>query len=96
VGRTFGHAAPATTRAHRTPFAREGDQAIEAARRAPKPREAGCQSTTAEKVAELLFDEPRQAFAVAQVGGGRAEGLEVIADDLVQHALRRRPRLVGR
>jgi hypothetical protein len=37
-----------------------------------------------------------QAFAVAQAGGLRAEGLKVIADHLVQHALRGRPRLICR
>jgi hypothetical protein len=43
-----------------------------------------------------LLDEPGQPFSVAQTGGLRAEGFEVIADDLVHHALRRRPRLVCR
>ena len=67
-----------------------------AARRTPKPGEAAGQAAAAEEVAELLLDESRQPFPVAQTGGLRAERLEVIADHLVQHALRGIPRLIGR
>ena len=47
-----------------------------------------------EKVAKLLLDEPGEPFAIAQIGSLRAECLEVIADHLIQHALRRLPRLI--
>ena len=46
------------------------------------------------KVAKLLLDEPGKPFTLAQTGSLRAECLEVIADHLVQHALRRLPRLI--
>ena len=48
----------------------------------------------ADQIAELLLDKPGQPFTIAQVGGLRAEGLEVIADHLVQHPLRGVPRKV--
>ena len=67
-----------------------------AARRAPKPGEAGGQAAAAEKVAELLLDEAWQPFPVTQTGGLRAEGFEMIADHLIQHALRGIPRLILR
>jgi hypothetical protein len=43
-----------------------------------------------------LLDEPGQSFSVAQTRRQRAERLEVIADHLIQHTLRGRPRLVLR
>lgn len=42
----------------------------------------------AEKVPELLLDEPRQPFSVSQKGGLRAERLEVIDHDLVEQSAR--------
>ena len=75
---------------------RERHQSIEAARRTSKPGEAAGQAAAAEKVAELLLDESGQPFPVTQTGSLRAERLEVIADHLVQHALRGIPRLIGR
>ena len=40
--------------------------------------------------------DPGQSFPVTQTGGLHAERLEVIADHLVQHALRGIPRLILR
>ena len=90
------HAAPATARTKAAPFARERHEVIEPACRTPEPGDAGGQTATAEKVAELLLDESGQPFSVTQIRGLRAERLEVIADHLVQHALRGTARLIGR
>ena len=75
---------------------RERHEAVEAAGLAMKPRKPARQPAAAEELAELLLDEPRQAFAAAQPSGFRAERLEVIADHLVQHALLGTARLIGR
>ena len=69
---------------------------IEFARRAAEPGEAGGQTATAEKVEELLLHESGQPLSVTQTSGLRAKRLEVIADHLVQHALRGTARLIGR
>ncbi len=90
------HAAPATARTKAAPFARERHEVIEAARPTSQPGEAAGQAAAAEKIAELLLDEPKQPFPVAQTRGLRAERLEVIPDHLEQHALRGIPRLVRR
>ena len=43
-----------------------------------------------------LLDEPGQSFSVVQTRRQRTERLEVIADHLIQHTLRERPRRVLR
>jgi len=90
------HSAPATTRADRPPFTAEGHDPIETTLFAAEAREAAGQAPAAQKLAKLLLDKPRQAFPVAQTGGLRAEGLEVIADHLVHDTLRGNPRLIRR
>jgi len=96
VGGALGHPAAAAAWTHRPRFARERYQPVEAAVAAAKPREPAGERATPQKVPELLLDEPRQAFSVAQTRGLRAEGLEVIAHDLVERGLRGTPRFVGR
>jgi hypothetical protein len=49
-----------------------------------------------EEVTKLLLDKPGQALAVAQAGRLRAEGLEVLVDDLVEHTPGGTPRFVAR
>lgn len=46
------------------------------------------------KTSKRLFHKPRQTLTLPDVRGVCAEGFEVIANDLVQHAGVRRPRLV--
>lgn len=92
----LGHPPPTAARTERPAFARKRDQAIEAARRAAKPREATGQPAAAEIVPKLVFDEPRQALPVAEAGGLRAEGLDVFVHNPVEHALGGMPRLVAR
>ena len=89
------HAAPATARTDRAALARKRQEAIETAPGASKPSETARQTATPQKVAELLLDESRQPFPVTQTGRLRAERLEVIADHLEQHAVRRIARPVG-
>jgi hypothetical protein len=43
---------------------------------------------------ELILDEPWQALALARTRGVLAEGLEMITNDLVQHAPGRGPGLI--
>jgi len=98
VRRAFGHAPAATTGTEPAAFAREGHEAIVAAPIAMKPCESGRgrQASAGQKVAKLLLDEPRQAFAVSKRRRLCAEALEVFDDDLVQHAVGGLPRLVAR
>jgi len=63
---------------------REGQEALEGAVGAPKPREAVGQDPAREELAELLLDEAGQAVSVAAVRGFSQEGLEVLANDGVQ------------
>ena len=86
VGGALRHPAAAATGTDRAALAGKRDQPVEAAVATPKPREPSGEPAALQKVAELLLDEAGQAFAVAQAGGLRAEGLEVIAHDLVERA----------
>jgi hypothetical protein len=63
---------------------------------APETSEAAGQPPAAQELAEFRLDKPGQSFSVAQTGRLRAKRLEVIADHLIQHTLRGRPRLVHR
>jgi hypothetical protein len=94
VGGSLGHPAPAATRAQRPPFAGKRDEPVEAAVVAAKPREPTGQPAAPEKVLEFLLDEAGQPFAVAETGGLRAKGFEMILHDLVEHTLGGTPRLV--
>ena len=79
----------------RGPYSKKG-RAGRPAVAAAKPREPAGEPATLQKLPELLLDEAGQAFPVAQAGGLRAKGLEVIAHDLVEHTLRGTPRFVAR
>ena len=60
---------------------------LEGTVRAPKPREAMGQDPTREELAELLLDEAGQARSVAAVRDFPEEGLQVLADDGVEHGV---------
>ena len=92
----LGHPAPAATGTEAAPLAREGHQAIDAARRTLKPREPGGEPAAPEKVLKLLLDKPRQPFSVAQTRGLHAEGLEMILDNLIDHTPSGIPRFAAR
>jgi hypothetical protein len=94
VGGSLGHPAAAATRTERS-LAGKRDQPVEAAVATAKPREPAGEPATLQKVPELLLDEAGQAFPVAQAGGLRAKGLEVIAHDLVERTLRGTSRFVA-
>lgn len=96
MGGTFGHAAAAATGTESTPLGRERHQPILAARVAMEPREPARQATASQEVAELLFDESRQPFAIAKRRGLCTERFEVFEDNLMERTLRRSPRFVGR
>jgi hypothetical protein len=80
----FRHAAATTARAERTAFARERHEPIESAAGAAEAREATGQPSASKEITECLLDELRKAFALTEAARVRSEGLEVIADDLVQ------------
>jgi len=88
------HPPSATTRTARAGFARERHQAVEATVPAPEASEAAGQTAAPQEFEKLPFDEPGQPFPIPQARGLRAEGLEVLANDLVQDGRRRRPWLV--
>jgi hypothetical protein len=83
VCRPIGHATAATARTESAPFARERDQAIVMAGRAPELRKAGREAPARQEVSKLLFDKARQTLPVADAGGLSAESLEMIAHQLV-------------
>jgi hypothetical protein len=95
VRRSLRHAPSAATGAEAAPLTGEGHESVVAARRTAEPSESTRQAAAPEKFAELLFDEPRQAFAVAERRRLCAERLEVFEDDLVKHALSGIPRLIA-
>jgi hypothetical protein len=90
------HPAAAATGTHRAALARKGDQSVEAAVVAAKPREPAGESATLQKVPELLLDETGHAFPVAEAGGLDEKGLDVIVHDLVKRTLGGMPRFVAR
>ena len=94
MGGALSHPPSGAAGTHRPPLTREGDQLVRPAGPAAKPGEAARELPAAEEVAELPLDEPREGLPVTGVRGLREEGLEVIADDRVEHALVRSPRSV--
>jgi hypothetical protein len=91
----LGHPTAPATRTEAAPLTRKRDEPIEAAVAAAKSRESGGQAATAEKAPELLFDEPREAFAVSKRGGLHAKRFEMFEHDLVERTLLGTPRFVG-
>ncbi len=94
MGGALGHPPSGTAGTHGPPLTGEGDEPVGPARPAVKPRETAGEVPTAEKVAELPLDKPRDRLSVAGVRGLREEGLEVVVDERVEHALVRCPRSV--
>jgi hypothetical protein len=78
------HPSPPAARTEGPALARERQQAIGAAARAPKPGEPARETATREELTELALDKLREAMALAPRRSARAEGLEVIADYLMQ------------
>ena len=86
--RALRHSSPATRRANRPALARERDQTIEPAAVTAEPREAAREPAAPKEPAKLLINERRQPLTVPPgccLGGER---LIVIADDLIEHAVR--------
>ena len=84
VSRPIGHAAATTARTESTTLARERDQPIETAAGTSEPRESRRQAAARQEVSKFLLNESRQAMAIAHAGDLTAEGLVVIADQLMQ------------
>ena len=95
MGRALRHAPSTAARTHRSGLAGEGDEPIQPAPVTPKTGEPAGQPPTAQKPLELLLDEPRQALPAPRTDRRGPEGFEVIAHDLVQHALCGRSRFVA-
>jgi len=88
VRRALGHPTPTAGQTKAAPFARERHQAVMATRIAVKARESGGEAAAGQELAKLARHEARQAFAVAERGHPRAERLEVVADEAVEHGVR--------
>jgi hypothetical protein len=84
----LGHPTPTAGQTKAAPFARERHQAVMATRIAVKARESGGEAAAGQELAKLARHEARQAFAVAERGHPRAERLEVVADEAVEHGVR--------
>ena len=69
-------------------------KSIRAAGGAAEPCKAGREATTRQEIAKLTLDKPRQALPIARRLCFGAEGLEVIAHQLVQGALPGPARLI--
>ena len=85
VCRGVRHAVAAATWAKASAFAREGDEAVEAAIVAVQAQEAMGEDAAAQEGMELLLDEAGHGlFASLRA---RQEGLEFLSDDVVEDAL---------
>jgi len=76
---------PTAARAEASPLAGERHEPLERAVGAPQAREAVRQHPAGQEVAELVFHELRQRWAVRVAPGRVEEGLEVLVDHAVQH-----------
>jgi len=94
MGGAFRHAPAAAARTEPSALGGKRDHSIVSTRVAMKPRKPGRETPASEKLPELLLDEPGQAFAVSQGRRLGAEGLEVLEDETVEHAVCRAARLV--
>ena len=94
VGGPLGHPPAAATRTEGAALTGKGDQPIQPAVTAAEPREPAGEPATPKNAAKLGLDEPRQPVPVPEARGLCAERLEVVAHDLVQQTVRRRPRRV--
>jgi len=96
MGGPLGHPATAAARTEAAPLTGKWNKPVEATVTAAKPREPAGEPSTLKEIPELLLDKAGQPFPIAQTGGLRAKGLEVIAHDLVERTLRGTPRFVAR
>ena len=85
VCRGLRHAVTAATWAKAPAFAREGDQAVEAAIVAAQAQEAMGEDAAAQEGMELLLDEAGYGLLASLCA--RQEGLEFLPDDVVEDAL---------
>jgi hypothetical protein len=81
----LGHAVAAATWAKAPAFAREGDEAVEAAIVAVQAQEAMGEDAAAQEGMELLFDEAGHGLLASLCAC--QEGLEFLPDDVVEDAL---------
>jgi hypothetical protein len=85
VRRRIGHAAAAARGTETAILARKSQQAVAAAGIAVEPKETTGEDATREIGAQLALDEA--GHGVLALAGAREEGLELLADDLVQQGL---------
>ncbi len=87
AGGVLGHAPTTAARAEAATLARERHEPLEGAIAAPKAGEAQPQHAAREKVPKLLFHKLRQARPVGVMRRRVEEGIEVLVDHAVQHAV---------
>jgi hypothetical protein len=83
----LSHPPPPAARTEASALTREGHEALEDTLGTPKSREALGQHSAAEEVAELVFDEARQAAPLAAVRDFPQERLQVLPNDGVKHGV---------
>jgi hypothetical protein len=86
-GGAFGHPPSSTARTEPASLTGEGHETLERAVRAPQPREPVAQYGTGEELSKLLLYEAREAVSVAAVRDFPEKGLQVLADDGVEHGV---------
>jgi len=74
----------------------EGHETLEGTAFAPHAREASAEDATGEELSELALDEVRQVASIGAHGDLGAEGLEMLADDAMEHRALRGAGLVAR
>ncbi len=92
---TLGHPAPPAARAETTTFAGERNQTVRATACTPKAREPMRKHSAANEALKLTLDEQGDTAFVVTLLELPKEGLEVLADDAVQHSVLRRPTNIG-
>ena len=81
----LGHPAAAAARAEPPPLAREGHQVLAPATLAAEASNDALEQPAQQELSELPLDERRHPDAVIRRRGRAQEGLQVFADDMVEH-----------
>ena len=87
MGRALGHPAAATTRTEAAPLAGKRHQVLTRAALAAKAGKATLKHATHQELPELSLDELREAHPGARLRGLAQEGLQMLADDPMEHGV---------
>lgn len=87
MGGALGHPAAAATGTPPAPLAGKRHQVLTGAALAAKARNAVLERATRQELPELPLDELREADPLAGLRGLAQEGLQMLADDLMEHGV---------